>query len=53
MKNLSNKHKIPAIIIITLLIASVIVLAMPSVKAQEGVHGGSPNTPVTGGPLPR
>jgi len=52
MKNLSNKHKIPAIIIITLLIASVIVLAMPSVKAQEGVHGGSPIIPVTGGPLP-
>jgi PQQ-like domain len=52
MKNLSNNHKMPAIIIITLLIASVIVLAMPSVKAQEGVHGGSPIIPVTGGPLP-
>ncbi len=48
--NLKNINKALAIFIAFLMIASV-GLMMPT-KAQEGVHGGSPNTPVTGGPLP-
>ena len=45
------KKKTLAIIIMAILMIST--ATMMKVNAQdEGVHGGSPNTPVTGGPLP-
>jgi hypothetical protein len=51
MKLLKNKSKTTTLLVIALLLASLTLLTM-SAEAQEGVHGGSPQTPVTGGPIP-
>ena len=44
-------HAKSAAALAVLIIASIMLIVTP-VKAQEGVHGGSPQTPVTGGPVP-
>ncbi len=46
------KKKTLAIIIMAILMISTATMMMKVNAQDEGVHGGSPNTPVTGGPLP-
>ena len=46
------KKKTLAIIIMAILMISTATMMMKVNAQDEGVHGGSPNTPVTGGSLP-
>jgi hypothetical protein len=47
-----NKTKATAILVTILMVTSITLIAMPVQAQDEGVHGGSPNIPVTGGPVP-